>query len=488
MRSTTASHASWVAPSPLWSAAAATPEVLRRPTILGYPHDHFMEELLAQLAQAPAEIAARVATGQSPSFRERQPGEPYGAASATAQLKLYQPGHGWFYLVVGSLVCQLPGLPDHALDLAAGDESGFVLRRLQEGEELALVGSESKAWRPLSDPSRLAPGEELLPLFPLCFRLGDHRRRVLAGMIPAGSQDALQAAPLGDQTTAPSDGKPPPADALEEIQGRVTRAIERLHAQPPPSEQATEVSRFVLLDLADFLAQRVPAAWRALTAGGTATGAAGRLVSFLREHGVEGASYAALLKGILTAPLSTPFEVNLARADVSLLPLLDRLLQAALEEEMGISIAAVPVEVQDAETTRYVTRLIYRRPQCGPAHPEVVSSRSEPFVLAPYFDPDAPARPVRIALPFDASIKGLRQFRKSVKLVLSDALRQKVKGIGDLGGIQGPGFDCGGIALSIPIITICAMIILFVFLNLLNIVFWWLPFVKICFPKLKVGS
>jgi len=37
-------------------------------------------------------------------------------------------------------------------------------------------------------------------------------------------------------------------------------------------------------------------------------------------------------------------------------------------------------------------------------------------------------------------------------------------------------------SLSIPIITICAMIVLMIFLILLNIIFFWLPFFKICFP------
>ncbi len=37
-------------------------------------------------------------------------------------------------------------------------------------------------------------------------------------------------------------------------------------------------------------------------------------------------------------------------------------------------------------------------------------------------------------------------------------------------------------SLSIPIITICALILLMIIVQLLNIVFWWLPFFKICFP------
>jgi hypothetical protein len=46
-----------------------------------------------------------------------------------------------------------------------------------------------------------------------------------------------------------------------------------------------------------------------------------------------------------------------------------------------------------------------------------------------------------------------------------------------------PSFELGFIcSLSIPIITLCAFILLMIFVQLLNIVFWWLPFFKICFP------
>jgi hypothetical protein len=37
-------------------------------------------------------------------------------------------------------------------------------------------------------------------------------------------------------------------------------------------------------------------------------------------------------------------------------------------------------------------------------------------------------------------------------------------------------------SFSIPIISICALIVLSIFIGLLNIVFWWMPFLKICFP------
>jgi hypothetical protein len=37
-------------------------------------------------------------------------------------------------------------------------------------------------------------------------------------------------------------------------------------------------------------------------------------------------------------------------------------------------------------------------------------------------------------------------------------------------------------SISIPIITICALILLFIFVLLLDLVFRWIPYFVICFP------
>jgi hypothetical protein len=42
--------------------------------------------------------------------------------------------------------------------------------------------------------------------------------------------------------------------------------------------------------------------------------------------------------------------------------------------------------------------------------------------MAGFFDPDAPARPVRIGLPVDISPAGLRKFDKNAVFVMSDML------------------------------------------------------------------
>jgi hypothetical protein len=92
-------------------------------------------------------------------------------------------------------------------------------------------------------------------------------------------------------------------------------------------------------------------------------------------------------------------------------------------------------------------------------------------------------------MPVDTSLKDLRKLRKNVSFLLSNELRQqmnRVTGLQD--ALNGSFTDGGGLQLgmicsfSIPIITICALIVLMIFINLLNIVFWWMPFLKICFP------
>jgi hypothetical protein len=57
-----------------------------------------------------------------------------------------------------------------------------------------------------------------------------------------------------------------------------------------------------------------------------------------------------------------------------------------------------------------------------------------------------------------------------------------------LSGLMNGGGGGGGLSLdwicgfNIPLITICAFFVLNIFLSLLNIVFFWLPIIKICIP------
>jgi len=160
----------------------------------------------------------------------------------------------------------------------------------------------------------------------------------------------------------------------------------------------------------------------------------------------------------------------------------------------------------------FVIRCVYRRPACEDLHAAVVSRPSVPFQLAAYFDPDAPARAIRIGLPVDTSPGGLRKFDKNTAFIMSDMLCgqvQRAKGMGlvdlvrsvlpfplhkdlDVGDMQacskanGDSLQIGMIcSLSIPIITLCALILLLIMVSLLDLIFRWMPWFAVCFPILK---
>jgi hypothetical protein len=154
----------------------------------------------------------------------------------------------------------------------------------------------------------------------------------------------------------------------------------------------------------------------------------------------------------------------------------------------------------------FVIRCAYVRCGCGPLKPTVLSAPSQRFQLAGFFDPDAPARPIRIALPTDTTPAGLRKFDKNTAFLMSDVLCgqvQRAKGLGlidliravlpfplhkdlDTGGLGPcgePNASIGMIcSLSIPIITICALILLIIIVTLLDLIFRWLPWFILCFP------
>ena len=164
----------------------------------------------------------------------------------------------------------------------------------------------------------------------------------------------------------------------------------------------------------------------------------------------------------------------------------------------------VPAKIDDPGW--FIVRCVYDRPNCLPAPETLLSEPTQPFQLASFFDPDAPARPIRIALPIDISPAGLRKFDKNTAFMVSDALcgqitRAKGMGLVDLvmsvmpwplhkdlsaadPGPCGSGGTTFGMicSLSIPIITICALILLIIIVSLLDIIFHWIPFFISCFP------
>jgi hypothetical protein len=120
----------------------------------------------------------------------------------------------------------------------------------------------------------------------------------------------------------------------------------------------------------------------------------------------------------------------------------------------------------------------------------------------PAFDPDAPARPIRIGLPIDITPAGIRKFDKNTAFMVSDVLCGHVEKFREmtLGDLvlsvlpwpfhkdlpTGEGKPCSGggriCSLSIPIITICALLLLIIIVAVLDSILHWLPWFFVCFP------
>jgi hypothetical protein len=521
----------WVTASPLWEGTPQPPAPA--PALLRFASDTFMDDLTTLLDTSPAQLAALRA--QPESFRARPIGKDASwQPPAPAALKLYQPIHGHFYLVSAALVCRIPGFPDHTVQPAQQERVSFVLRRVVGSAELAWANDpvNGKGWVAPS-AGVLASYEDLLPLAPVNFTVGARRRRLFVGLVPTATRDTYVAGGWVDPYPT-TDGHTTVDSRPAEFAARVVNPLAALADGPTPPADA---AAFTLLDFADFLSSHLAASLWSAIVGSADPPASNPNDPAFRLYSLLGGQIGTTLTwrtALTTAwaqrdritgedPTPTTFPATLAAdlraAALALVPPLPanprgqhlrEVVRAALPQLTGPSTAVegqppasveVPklarVPALDGEgPPRFVIRCVYRRPCCGPLQPDVLSEPTEPFSFAPFFDFDAPARPIRIPLPIDTSIKDLRKFRKSVSFVISEQLKGQMNQVGALKDVMSGKLESGDsslqlgmiCSLSIPIITICALMVLLIFLSLLNIVFWWMPFFRICFPFPKRAS
>jgi hypothetical protein len=147
----------------------------------------------------------------------------------------------------------------------------------------------------------------------------------------------------------------------------------------------------------------------------------------------------------------------------------------------------------DDPGAEYVLRAFVRiRPEGDcPARTEW-SAYSEPFVIAPWYEGSG-AAPVQVPLPDATDRELLKSLRPNVAFVVPPSLQNLLSGnpkdmLAGKGSTAGAtlGWICG---FNIPVITICAFIVLNIFLSLFDLIFRWLFFIKICvpFPKRSDG-
>lgn len=504
----------WLMPFPFWGANGYRQAEFFRPALFEFNSDEFMEEFLAAAA-APMPTSL-VNARLEPS----QDGSPN---------KLFHPAHGCFYLAAASLCCREPGFPDRQPRRADGESVAFVLRKLVEDHEYGWVVDANdnlppgeKGWLPLNGTGRtLLEGEDRLPTFAIPTTGG---RQLLCCYVPTSSGDTYNVKPsllavggedgpaiqeLGSRFIAPLYADP----------GTGARQIDDLPDGPtddPPLPIAQTTSVYLLVELLEFLREYVSPVAEALQPGAASPSFSGEsgqartdLLAFLEGQAYKGClSLADALRSVAAEydKLDAPGGGNLdalgfTREAYSLKSShdLDNDALDGLRDAVANALPAEPKSVavpklQVSASIRYVLRFVYERPQCDPAQIEV-SLPSQPFTFAPFFDTDAPARPVRIPLPSDVSIAGLRKASKNVSFMMSDAMRRKMNML--LGKEESllsddpktnpeDGLDFAFIcSFSIPIIFIVAFMLLLIFVVVFNIIFWWLPFFKICFPVPK---
>jgi hypothetical protein len=304
------------------------------------------------------------------------------------------------------------------------------------------------------------------------------------------------------------------------------------------NEQIQMISWYVLLDFTHWLEANAPAVWAALQPGGSPAALGGKELTLYDALGTlvsEGQSLRAALAGIRAFATTLEGATHVYRQGQPGWPAIAfRFVTATLAGPTGLTgtplredlerklrdvIASpppsvpVPVVAQAGslpfDSPWFTIRCVLERPNCAALAEPVVSDPSAAFQLAAFFDPDAPARPIRIGMPADTTPAGLRKFDRNTAFVMSDVLCGQVSALKSLSFVdlilavlpfplhkdlsagdpqpcseQGGGFGmvC---SFSLPIITICALIMLMIVVKLLDLVFYWMPFFQICLPLPK---
>lgn len=141
-------------------------------------------------------------------------------------------------------------------------------------------------------------------------------------------------------------------------------------------------------------------------------------------------------------------------------------------------------------TAQYQIRAFVRVKRPDGCPPELVWSKSysDPFTIAPWYEAGA-AAPVLVPLPDLMDPNILKKLKPNAAFAVPKNIFNMLnandpKKLADGEGKDSPNglnldWICG---FSIPIITICAFIVLSIFLSLFDIVFRWMLFIKICIP------
>ena len=498
-----------------------------RPAILQRSDDDFVNATLDDLRSADgrARLVALQAQGRD----------------ANGILKLFQPIQRQFHLALTEAWCDVPGAP--RIDPARVDAAGMVLRRVgADGRPEGWMKSKGRVrgWMPVARVG----GDDADPASTQRLRLGltgvaDLDRQLTA--FATASDDSALNESVVPMYIAPPDvcaaaGKTLFYGIVPTVSSEISEAPATFGTAPgvdfgPQSalfqNHLVQALRGQAMDLPSPGAG-ASAAWLAQADQPGADPTLARFVTLLRQlasefNAFDGGAETGRLKQALHA-IALPLVARAGQpartvaADVFLGQAADVVLgldpgtaapempaswpalssadaaalAGALHEAMQARFAGMKGKVGrfDELAARYVLRAFVRLKADGACPARVAwSDYSDPFTIAAWYD-GAGAPPVQIPLP-DPTDRGLlKALKPNVAFVVPPSLQNLLGGsptdalTGKLPNNPfGLTWICG---FNIPIITICAFLVLNIFLSLFNIVFGWMFFMKICLPFPKI--
>jgi hypothetical protein len=429
-------------------------------------------------------------------------------------LKLSQPVHQVFHVALAELYCDTFGGP--RLDPAKIDSSGLVIRRISTTpgvmERWSKAGDQIAGWVPCVDDDfepdparrrrRVTSGnieidrlltlpvsaydpytESVAPFFPappdVC---AESRSTILYGLVPVTSREKIDES-LVTQTFDPAT-----------VQGQIpyflttggSRTVPLANATVSASDFSADAPGTSFLNnlrvlAAEFDCFAASGAGKAFFDGInqlTVNDSDGNPISGLGDF-LKNAQGALLSSsgGSITMPAAWP-DIDQPTGDA-----IAALAQAAMESR-GAAMMAGEARFEDP-TQQYRLRAFARVKRSDGCPPVLVwSDYSEPFTIASWYD-TAGLPPVRITLPPFDSLKNLApNVAFAMPGDLFNAMNMDAKGA--LSGSPSPSNMSLGLmwlcSFNIPTITICAFIVLNIFLGLFDLFLHWMLFIKICIP------
>jgi hypothetical protein len=491
------------------------------PTILRLDRPDFVPHLLIELqsAQGRGRLEALVQDRSEPLL----------------PVKLEQPVHRAFNLVLTDALCLVPGQP--RVDPARIESAGLVVRREGAAGLEGWLKRDGRAlgWQPL--PGGAGDADSTYDPDPLrrrALRLGANAKLLRRLDSLPGEADALA------EDTSPVFAAPPEvakATGRTLLYGFVpVSSNERQEdaPSPPPFTQDDVASHVPALLRADRAAADVPPAGANVSVSQAQvrpdalpdTGGVRALIDALNYLAQEAGAFtgeayamplAALLRGVrvtgaaadnLFDLLALAYAVLIERREdagataVEMPDAWPRLSEAGFEQLVEAIHAAMVARWQrlapaaarfDEADGCYQVRCFIRVDPGDGCPPRIVWSPPSPaFTIKPWYESgDAP--PIQIELP--ALTPGrMRDLKPNVAFKVPPEIQQFMDKLNLQGLLDGEAKKKAGIkfgmicGFSIPLITICAFIVLQIFLVLLHIVFFWLPFIRICIPFPAVTS